>query len=700
VHFDTADDFPFVVEVRIPESFVLGLWARQLLVPIAVLLLTLVAISLYVGLVLRFLRERTVASQEVATQERRLRNILDTAVEGIVTIDEKGFVREFNRAAEEIFGVPATEAVGRPFTDVLPSSMADHQGRVERYLRTGEARIIGKGRFLQMVRRDGRAMEIHLAVSEVVVHGERIFTGFVRDVTDVRQAEERFRTLFQRSGEPHLLLDSSGIADCNDAALRLLGAETHHDVQGRSLHELAAAEQVVPGLQARAVLENAIAEAQREGVKRVSWSVRTLGGLVVPVEMTLTPIRIGAERAMLVSWHDVSERLRHEAELRRARDAAEAAANAKSSFLATMSHEIRTPMTGILGMADLLEDTGLSPQQKRLVDVLSTSAHSLLRVLDDVLDYSKLEAGRLTVESIDFDPGAGASEVLDLLSAGASARGNTLRRAWDPDALPRLRGDPVRIRQVLVNLVGNASKFTSRGTVTLAIEAAPLDADGKVRIRYEVRDTGVGIAPAVLPTLFRPFQQADGSTTRRFGGTGLGLAICRRLVDAMGGEIGVESREGAGSTFWFELRLPPGEAERPAPAPPAADVPALRVLLAEDNAVNRMLICARLRRDGHTVDVAVDGREALRAVEEQEYDVVLMDMQMPEMDGAEATRRIRMLAGARGRTPVVGLSADALPVFRRLYMDAGLDDYVTKPVDWAALDAVLRRVAPQPRSAS
>ena len=332
--------------------------------------------------------------------------------------------------------------------------------------------------------------------------------------------------------------------------------------------------------------------------------------------------------------------------------------------------------------------------------MLRNSAESLLTVVNDVLDYSKIEAGRLDIEEIDFRPDTVVRDVLELLSNAASERGNTLRADWREGTVPALRGDPTRLRQLLFNLVGNAIKFTERGTVTVGLDVRPED-DGRVALCFEVRDTGVGIAPEVLPTLFRPFQQADSSTTRRFGGTGLGLAICRHLVEAMGGEIGVDSTPGIGSTFRFTVRLAQARGE-PAPRDDAqqAFAPALRglrILVAEDNPTNRLLISTRLRRASHQVDLVENGLEAIEAARSDDYDLILMDMQMPELDGVGATRAIRLLPGPRGRVPIIALTADALPEFRARYMASGLDDYLTKPIDWRELDrAMLRCVSARP----
>ncbi|RPH44352.1 MAG: PAS domain S-box protein [Burkholderiales bacterium] len=700
-HFDTTADFPVVVEVRTPQAAITERWERELVAPFVILLVTLVAVALYTSMTAGALRQRARSEEQAATQERRLRNILDTAADGIVTIDGRGIVREYNRAAETIFGVPAAEALGKPMATLLPHEHADaHQDRVEHYLTAGGGSVVGRGRTIVTERRDGSPMELQLAVSEVIDQGEHLFTGIVRDVTEFRQAEQRFRTLFQRSGEPHLLFVSGELVDCNDAAAMLLNAERREQLLGSRLEQLAPALQA--GGPSHEVVATAFAEARRDGIKRLVWAARRLDGGEFPVEMTLTPIRLGTEDAMLVAWHDIAERQRYEQQLRRARDAAESAASAKSQFLAMMSHELRTPMTGIIGMVDLLHDSRMTDEQRHFVDVLRSSAHSLLTVLNDVLDYSKIEAGRLEMERIDFRPAAVAQDVVALLANAASQRGNNLVLRWRDGAVPALRGDPTRLRQVLFNLVGNAIKFTERGSVTVEGDAR-VQADGRVALAFDVRDTGVGIAPDVLPTLFRPFQQADSSTTRRFGGTGLGLAICRHLVEAMGGEISVDSRPGVGSTFRFVVRLEPAGTlpieSPPTREPDASAVPrgaGLRLLVAEDNPTNRLLVGTRLRRAGHRVDLVENGLKAVEAVRANDYDVVLMDMQMPELDGVGATRAIRALPGPSGRVPIVALTADALPEFRERYMSSGLDDYMTKPIDWPALERVLRRYAPAP----
>jgi two-component system, sensor histidine kinase len=368
--------------------------------------------------------------------------------------------------------------------------------------------------------------------------------------------------------------------------------------------------------------------------------------------------------------------------------------NARGEFLAAMSHEIRTPMTGVLGMADLLAQEPLTGRQRKYLEAMQGSGRHLLSVINDILDFSRLESGRLELESIDFHVAEVVEGTRSLMHPLAVERGLQLRIDIAPAVQIPLRGDPLRVRQVLLNLVGNAVKFTEHGSVTVRVSGHASDHPQQVRVLFEVRDTGVGIEEARLAHLFAPFAQADASTTRQFGGSGLGLAISKRLVEAMGGTIGASSRSGAGSTFYFEVPLALGEPEAVTDdaAAQAAPIVPRRILVAEDVEINRDLLQAALARQGHDVVFAVNGAEAVELARDHDFDIVLMDVQMPVLDGVAATRRIRELPAPRGTVPIVGLTANVMARERALYLGAGMDDCLGKPIQWDQLRAALARL--------
>jgi PAS domain S-box-containing protein len=523
-----------------------------------------------------------------------------------------------------------------------------------------------------------------------------------RAVRALREREVRFQAVGNSMHVGLVVQSADGrIRWSNPAARRLLGL-TEEQLTGRSSYDphwgIVARDGAPMPLDAYPITQ---AFATGRPVEDVVMGVdRPSVGDRVWLQVDADPQRDaqGKVTEVVCSFVDITARTEAKNALIAARDQAEAAVRAKSEFLATVSHEIRTPMNGIIGMTNLLLDTRLTKEQQSSLLLVSRSAQQLMSIINDILDFSKVEAGKLTIEPVPFDLDAMVTDVADLLSPRASEKGLDLTVTVDPDAPRYLIGDVGRIRQILLNLAGNALKFTERGYINIHVSGHE-HGDGCL-LRLAVRDSGIGIDAAAIARLFRPFTQADASTTRRFGGTGLGLSISKHLVELMGGSIAVESVVGDGSTFTVEIVLAEDhEAHRrktieQTPSSEPVAVPR-RILLAEDNPVNQVVAVKMLEKIGCRVDVVQDGSEAVEMATRFTYDLILMDVQMPRMDGLEATRRIRQLPTPVRGIRIVAMTANAMAGDRERCLSAGMDDFLSKPILPDALRAAVVYGGPQ-----
>ena len=666
--------------------------------------------------VTRDITDRMQAAQALHDSNQRWRTLVEWTPEASV-VHRDGRIVYVNPAALRLIGASGPgQLVGQPvITMIHPDCRAEQLEWVRCVIAGIAIAPIAEARLLRL---DGSVIDAEVQGTSIIYDGLPAVYAVLRDVSARKAAEAQLRNLslaVEQSTQSILITDDQGRIEYVNPAFEHITGYRRADALGRNPSFLGTGsdpEEHVSGvwatLQGGKPWQGELINRRQDGsdytALLLALPLRQPDGRISNYLQLHEDI---SERQRLAAELDLHRHRLEEqvatrtAELAEARLQAEAANRAKSAFLANMSHEIRTPMNAIIGLNELLRRDPATPEQAQHLNKIAQASQHLMAIINDILDLSKIEAGKVTLEDRPLHLSALFDNVASII--GEAARSKGLQVAIDTDGMPvRLLGDATRLRQALLNYAGNAVKFTEHGGLTLRARLLEGDADGRLTLRFEVTDSGVGIAADRLPHLFSDFEQADTSTTRQYGGTGLGLAITRRLARLMGGEAGVESQPGQGSTFWFTawLRPDPGSAPQPkpaaAPAPVEGDIPALlrqrhggaRVLLAEDNEVNRELALYWLRDLALAVDTAVDGQQAVACATARHYDLVLMDMQMPRMDGLQATRVIRTLPGWQS-IPILAMTANAFDDNRALCLAAGMNDFVTKPVLLATLHAKL-----------
>lgn len=646
----------------------------------------------------------------LTSRDDQLRRFAEYTPAAVAMVDRDLKLLLVSRRWRDVFGLIERALGEHTLTDYFPALAQDDDWRdvIIRCL-NGET-IVGDA--VPFPRKDGETMWLRWEIrpwfegndDESLGAGVAGLFVFVDDVTGEMKTQQELRRqrdlamqIMQTMGQGLTAVNADEVFEyVNPAFAEILGLEID-EIVGRRPEEFVVADDL-PRLRSAE-------RVRRMGqISTYELRLRRHDGREVLVLITGVPrIEAGKYNGAVTVVTDLSERQQAEQALADARAQALEANRLKSEFLAMMSHEIRTPMNGVIGMTELLMSTPLNEEQREYAEIVLDEANSLLRIVNDILDFSKIEAGKLVLDINDFDLGRAVTSVVQLLSTRAQEKGVALY-AMLGSTVPRMvRGDVVRLRQVLINLVGNALKFIETGHVTIRAGLEQRDGDDLI-VRFRVQDTGIGIAPEVLETLFEAFTQADRSTTRRYGGTGLGLAISKRLVVLMGGEIGAESTPGEGSTFWFTVRFGAPLGERPVREELGAVAVGTRwrgrVLLVEDDSMAQAVVTAQLRQLGVACEVVEDGQVAVRQIVEEghQYDLVLMDLKLPMMDGLTAARVIRLAERERGqRHPIVAVTSSVAPLNREQCIAAGIDDFITKPVQLATLAGVLEAWLPQQR---
>lgn len=624
--------------------------------------------------------------------------LLQSSVDGVVIVDRNGQIERLNPAIETLFDYQGSELIGKNVSHLMSDENAQLlKHAIKHYLETDQSHLVGHSFESIGVKKDGTEFDIELSISEFNASGKVCFAGFIRDAShktealaNEKRAKAQFENAMNAAMDAIILIDDQGkIINFNPAAEEIFGHK-FEDISGKKLSDV--------------IIPDRYREAHEKGMKhylatgegpvldnRIEIEGLHSNGEEIQIELAIREIE-GASGKLFIGYaRDISERKSFEAQLLDAKNSAEMATRAKTSFLAMMSHEIRTPLNGVMGIHGLLKETKLDDDQKQLLETASESGQSLLTIINDLLDFSKLEAGKFEIENKPFNIRELVTSVINLIQPHADEK--ELKLVCDiEDSIPHfLMGDAARIRQILLNLSWNAIKFTQQGKVEILIENRTNDV-----ISFSVKDTGIGISQEKHADLFAEFSTIDASYSGKFGGTGLGLAICKALVENMDGEIGLSSNLGRGSKFWFNLALNPSEESHKLTQAmendelPIPDLSQLRVLIAEDNKTNQLITSRYLSHFGCQFEIANNGIEAVEKVMMNDFDIILMDISMPELNGYEATSKIRSIENKKkSELPIIAFTAYASKDDQAKIAESKMDGFIPKPFSREQLAKVI-----------
>ncbi|HCE44805.1 MAG TPA: hypothetical protein DET40_14790 [Lentisphaeria bacterium] len=629
----------------------------------------------------REITDRTRVEKQLRESEEHMRAITDSAQDAILMMDPEGGISYWNPAAERIFGYLKAEAIGQKLHALIVPSRYHkaHHAAFPVFQKTGQGAAVGKTLELEAIRKDGKEISVQLSLSTVQMNNAWHAVGILRDITERKRVEEKLKT------SEEILNDAGSMAKVGGWELDVATREVHWTRETYLIHDIQEGEKIdlskallfydPPG---RSSLEAALKRCLETGESfDLELPFTSAKGRHLITRAVGRAVKADGKVVRLTgAFQDITVSKTAEKDLITAKNAAEEASRMKSEFLANMSHEIRTPMNGVMGMISILLDSSLAPDQRKYAETIRLSAESLLTIINDILDFSKIEAGKLELDETDFDLSLLMENVMDILAIRAQEKGLELNCIMKPDLPCSLHGDHARLKQILINLIGNSMKFTMKGEVIITVDMKQ-DGDNCILIYFEVKDTGIGIPADKIDSLFSVFTQVDSSTTRKFGGTGLGLSISKRLVEKMGGAIGVLSEEGKGSVFWFTalLKKQPRQHAPTKPMPPRFQN--IRMLTVDDNATNRLVMSTLLGSWNFKHDEVDNASSALNALRDAKksgrpYLIAFLDMLMPETDGETLAREIKDDPGISNTLLVMMSSAG--PAIERKFKDTGLFD--------------------------